>query len=75
MIFPPGILDGSTTVKQKHDSFALNSPISTVFTVERFLEVILSIYCFKRVSFLFENGTLESKTLKQFGHATKVKPF
>ena len=60
MTFPPRILDGSTTVKQKHDSFALNSLISTVLTVECFLEVILLIYRFKRVNFLFENGTLES---------------
>ena len=69
MTFPPRIfLHGPTTVKQKHDSFALDSPISTVLTVECFLEVILSIYHFKRVNFLFENGTLESKTLKQYGH-------
>ena len=49
----------------------LNSPISTVLTVECFLEVILSIYRFKRVTLFFENSTLESQTLKQYGHVTK----
>ena len=44
-----------------------NSPISTVLTVESFLEVILSIYLFKSVDFLFENGIVESKTCKQYG--------
>ena len=47
MTFPPRIVDGSTSVKQRHDSFALNSPISTVLTVECFLEVIRSIYRLK----------------------------
>ena len=51
----------------KHDSFARNSPISTVLTVECFLEVILSIYHFKRVNFLFENGMVESNTCEQYG--------
>ena len=53
--------------QKKHDSFASNSPISTVLTVECFLEVILPIYLFKRVNFLFENGIVESKTCKQYG--------
>ena len=51
----------------KHDSFARNSPISTVLTVECFLKVILSIYRFKRVNFFLENGIVESKTCKQYG--------
>ena len=38
-----------------------------ILTVECFLEVILLIYCFKRVNFLFENGIVESKTCKQYG--------
>ena len=61
----------------KRDSFARNSPISTVLTVECFLEVILSIYGFKRVNFLFENGIVESKTCKQYGrHNSEQKhPF
>ena len=44
----------------KHDSFARNSPISTVLTVEYFLEVILSFYRFTRVNFVFENGIVQS---------------
>ena len=36
-------------------------------TVDCFLEVILSIYRFKRVNFLFENGIVESKTCEQYG--------
>ena len=51
----------------KHDSFARNSPISTVLTVECFLEAIFFIYHFKKVNFLFENGIVESKTCKQYG--------
>ena len=50
--------------------FAASCPFSTVLTDECFLEVILSIYHFKRVNFLFENGTFESKTLQQYGHVT-----
>ena len=48
----------------------MNSPISTVLTVECFLEVILSIYRFKRVNFLSVNSAFEFKTLKQYGHVT-----
>ena len=40
----------------KRNFFAVNSPISTVLTVEYLLEVILSIYLFKKASFLSENG-------------------
>ena len=58
----------------KHDSFAMNSPISTVLNVECFLEVILLICRFKMVKFPFENGTLESRTCyKQYG--AKFNPF
>ena len=48
-------------------NFARNFPIFTVLTVECFLEVILSVYRFKRVNFHFENGIVESKTCKQYG--------
>ena len=49
------------------DLSSAHSPISTVLAVECFLEVILSIYRFKRVNLLFENGVVESKTCKQYG--------
>ena len=50
---------------------AVHFDFSTVLTDECFLEVILSIYRYKTVNFLFENGTFESKTLQQYGHVTK----
>ena len=47
----------------------------TVLTVECFLEVILSIYRFKRVNFLFEIGIVESKTCKQYGRHKEREEF
>ena len=55
-------------LSNEHDSFATNSLIFTVSTVKYFLEDILLIYHFKRVNFLFENGMIESKTCKRYGH-------
>ena len=42
--------------------------LSTIFTVEYFSEVVLSIYRFKRDNFLSENIIFESKTCTQNGH-------
>ena len=39
----------------------MNSPISTVLTVECFLEVILSIYRFKMVNFFLKTAQLSLK--------------
>ena len=47
--------------------------MSTVLTVECFLEVILSICRLKRVNFLFEKGVVESKTRKQYGRQNLIQ--
>ena len=46
----------------------LRRELSTIFTAEYFLEVILSIYRFKRDNFLSENVIFESKTCIQNCH-------
>ena len=66
-------LCGSKTVKKNHDSFARNSPMSTVLPVECFLEVIFSICRFEMVNFLFEKGVVESKTCKQYGRQNLIQ--
>ena len=40
--------------------------MSTILTVECFLEVIRSICCLKTVNFLVESGIFESKTCNSF---------
>ena len=49
--------------------FAVNYPISSIYTVEQSLEVIISIYHFKRDNhcFLYENDIFESNTCMQNG--------
>ena len=47
--------------------------MSTVLTVECFLEVILSICLFEMVNFLFEKGVVESKTCKQYGRQNLIQ--
>ena len=51
-------------LSKKHDSFTRNSPIPLS-------SAILSIYPFKRVNFLFENGIIESKKVNNMA-ATMV---
>ena len=52
--------------------FAVNCPRelsnSTIFTFKYFLEIILSIYGFKRDNFVSENIIFESKTCLHNGH-------
>ena len=51
---------GTQSGQSNPNFFAMNCPISTILTVEYFLELILLIYCFKRVNFPSENGIFES---------------
>ena len=54
-LLSPIVVRGCQT---KHDSFARNSPISTVLSVECFLELILLIYRFKMINFRLKTAHL-----------------
>ena len=66
---PFTVLFNSSILESKLLSLARirSNLLATSLTVECFLEVILSIYRFKRGNFLFENGIVESKTCRQYG--------
>ena len=50
----------------------MNCPMSTIYTVEYFLEVIISSYRFKRDNFLSENsGILRPGSVNQYIQNTR----